>query len=356
MPWWTKGASSASSPRACMQAMRAHVPVPHGERSSAPVHVAGSSDSWSVAMTIALRPSMPGAGDGPVIMTRLIESISGLRGCFTGYCRFTASFRRDPIDCSAGTSAGARPTPRSSARASTKNCPPKATSTGTMRVCPHCAPGSTRGSTGISSGTPRCTANAGTFLIVTARTLPLSQRASTLTSPTAVSSVTVVTGSTIGIRPVSSSAVTVQMVLLPDMGVKAPCSITMIATSARGSEGVSARTAHRPGYPRGSWSTRRRRPCNSRAAYAKRSSIVSPGTSASASTMTRPGSPSAWASMQVRVSAIAPTLALRAHSAWAALSAPARSARNSADAGCRGARTGPALKPRSSRPPLMAAT
>ena len=57
----------------------------------------------------------------------------------------------------------------------------------------------------------------------------------------------VVTGSTIGMRPVSSSAVTVHIVLLPDMGVKAPCSITMIATSARGSDGVSASTAHNPG-------------------------------------------------------------------------------------------------------------
>ena len=83
--------------------------------------------------------------------------------------------------------------------------------------------------------------------MVTAITLPASHRASTLTRPTAVSRVTVVTGSTIGMRPVSSSAVTVQIVLLPDMGVKAPCSITMIATSARGSEGVSASTAHSPG-------------------------------------------------------------------------------------------------------------
>ena len=65
--------------------------------------------------------------------------------------------------------------------------------------------------------------------------------------PTAVSIRTSVTGSTMGTRPDSSIAVTAHIVLLPDIGVKPPCSSTIIPKSEPGLTGGRTKTAHRPG-------------------------------------------------------------------------------------------------------------
>eukprot|EP00964_Phaeocystis_antarctica_P083273 scaffold52377_cov72-Phaeocystis_antarctica.AAC.7 len=60
--WW-KGVPSGSSPRACSAAMTAQVPVPHGERSSMPVHVSGRDHSRLLLdMTTALRACSPPHG------------------------------------------------------------------------------------------------------------------------------------------------------------------------------------------------------------------------------------------------------------------------------------------------------
>ena len=59
---------------------------------------------------------------------------------------------------------------------------------------------------------------AGTFLNLTCSTLPFSQRQVRCTRPAGVSSVSSVTGSFMGRIPVSRMAVTVQIVLEPDIG------------------------------------------------------------------------------------------------------------------------------------------
>src|SRR4029079_3282215 len=62
----TNSSPRANSPRACRAAMRPQVPVPHGERSSTPVHVIGSFRSTAPFGTMTvLRPDAHGVGDGP---------------------------------------------------------------------------------------------------------------------------------------------------------------------------------------------------------------------------------------------------------------------------------------------------
>ena len=116
---------------------------------------------------------------------------------------------------------------------------------------------------GTSSGTSSPTTKAGTLTTWTLVTLPPDTDASVVIVPTAVSILTSVTGSTIGTRPDSSIAVTVHIVLLPDIGVNPPCSITTTPKAEPGLTGGSTNTAHWPGYPRGSCRISRRRPSSS---------------------------------------------------------------------------------------------
>ena len=89
-------------------------------------------------------------------------------------------------------------------------------------------------SSGTSIGTSRCTANAGTFSNVTCLTLPASTLASTAIRPAGVSSLSRVTGSSASTIPVSMSAVTTQMVLVPDIGGYSTCSMMTKPASASG--------------------------------------------------------------------------------------------------------------------------
>ena len=65
MPSWRNTSPTLNTPRAWSVAMRADVPVPHGERSMAPVHVAGLSQS-SVPVETVTTP----AGTTPWRATR----------------------------------------------------------------------------------------------------------------------------------------------------------------------------------------------------------------------------------------------------------------------------------------------
>ena len=69
----------------------------------------------------------------------------------------------------------------------------------------------------ILTSRPPGATNAGWFFSVISVALPLEQAASISMRPAGASRVKEVTGSTIGIIPVSSSAVAVQIVLWPDM-------------------------------------------------------------------------------------------------------------------------------------------
>jgi hypothetical protein len=73
-----------------------------------------------------------------------------------------------------------------------------------------------------SPGTSTCPSSTntkpGTLSKVTLTHLPSRHSAVTGTSPAGASSVSLVTGSCMGIMPVSRSTVTVQMVLVPDIG------------------------------------------------------------------------------------------------------------------------------------------
>ena len=103
---------------------------------------------------------------------------------------------------------------------------------------------STAPNSGTSSTTSSPTTKAGTFTIVTLVTLPPETDASVVTVPTAVSILTSVTGSTMGTRPDSSIAVTVHIVLLPDIGVNPPCSSTTTPKAEPGLTGGRTNTAH----------------------------------------------------------------------------------------------------------------
>jgi hypothetical protein len=102
-------------------------------------------------------------------------------------------------------------------------------------------------SSGTCSGKSSSTTNAGTFTTVTERTLPSTILAIAVTTPTAVSIVTTVSGPRTGTMPASSTAVTAQMVLEPDMGVKPPCSRTTMPKSDPSFTGGRRMTEQRPG-------------------------------------------------------------------------------------------------------------
>ncbi|MNN96393.1 hypothetical protein D3C81_2153700 [compost metagenome] len=80
-----------------------------------------------------------------------------------------------------------------------------------------------------------------------------------VTSPAGVSSTTVVSGSCIGTMPSSSSAVTTQMQLLPDMGWALSACSTMNPAWASGRVGGNSRFTDICRQPRGSSVTNRRR-------------------------------------------------------------------------------------------------
>ena len=210
--------------------------------------------------------------------------MAGFSGCTTGSCSTVAwrmaSLTRTispPLSASSAT-------PSVSAFARTKNMPPQATSTVTVP------------SPATSTFASRWTANAGTFLNSTRVTLPSLQLALTRISPAGASSVSSVTGSCISMIPVSSRTVTTQMVLEPDMGGYSVCSKMMKPASASGWQGGTIALPHRPGLPRGSRSICKRMSSWRAAISCIFSNTLPPRSKGIPPVMTRPGSPSAWAS------------------------------------------------------------
>ena len=132
---------------------------------------------------------------------------------------------------------------------------------------------------GTSSATSSASTNDGTPVNVTRSHRPSRQVASALTSPAAVSRVSSVVGSVIGRVPVSSSAVTTQMVLEPLMACARSAWRTTKAASARGSDEGNTRLALACGRPRGSWVRIRRTVSSTQLRWWSFSAAVRPGTS-----------------------------------------------------------------------------
>ena len=97
---WRSGSPSPSSPRACSWAMRADVPVPHGERSSQP--------GWIDVAPRASAPSRPGA----VKITWRQPAMRSSSGC-TG--RSTAAITRRPASISSSARPGSTASPTEAA-------------------------------------------------------------------------------------------------------------------------------------------------------------------------------------------------------------------------------------------------
>jgi hypothetical protein len=98
----------------------------------------------------------------------------------------------------------------------------------------------------------RYTQKAGTFSNVTCFTLPSWHSALIAIRPAGASSTNSVTGSCIGIMPVSSSTVATAMVLPPLVTGYSTCSMMMKPAAASGCFGGTIRLQHNGGYPRGS--------------------------------------------------------------------------------------------------------
>src|SRR5215213_1375524 len=99
----TNGWSSASSPRACSCAIRADVPVPHGERSSQP--------GWIETAARASAPSRPGA----VKITCRTPAMRSSAGCTGGSEASIAAITRAPASISSGARAGSTSRPADAA-------------------------------------------------------------------------------------------------------------------------------------------------------------------------------------------------------------------------------------------------
>ena len=100
---------------------------------------------------------------------------------------------------------------------------------------------------GTSIGTSRWVANAGTLRNVTPVTLPPAQAAVTRMRPAGASSTSSVSGSVIGSIPVSSSAVTTQIVFEPDIPGYSTCSMITYPAWASGRVGGRITLAHSAG-------------------------------------------------------------------------------------------------------------
>ena len=136
--------------------------------------------------------------------------------------------------------------------------------------------------------------NAATLSRLTDTQRPSSQRARATTRPAGVSRRTMVSGSRIGTRPVSSRAVTTHMQLLPDMAcARSDCS-TMKPASASGRVGAISRLTDIWAQARGSCVTNRRRLPSTVLMWFILSSMVAPGISGAPPTITLPISPWQW--------------------------------------------------------------
>ena len=124
-------------------------------------------------------------------------------------------------------------------------------------------------------------------------TLPSLHTARASTSPPGASSTSCVSGSSIGMMPVSSNTFVTQMEFDPDIGGVSVGSMMMKPICARGLIGGTSKFTCRKTPPRGSLRTKLRR-VSSDSIKARCAQSVSPGGGATPPTITSPTSPSAW--------------------------------------------------------------
>ncbi len=111
-PAWRKSWWSPNRPRACSVAILAEVPVPHGERSSAPVHVDGRfQSSVPVETTTAFCQSASPRNGGPESWAIVTPSKPGCSGCTTGSCSRVAALIISPMRTMSPPSSGVRRSP-----------------------------------------------------------------------------------------------------------------------------------------------------------------------------------------------------------------------------------------------------
>ena len=184
-------------PRACITASRAQVPVPQGERSSRPGE---TTDGIARALLAAVQPQRTGEQG-------LVDGVDlGFSGCTAGTCSAAAALMRSPT--------ATRSAPSSLVSAKPRDA-------GVDQRVDHaaiCDVDVTVPRPATSTARSSAKTNAGTLSKVTLTHLPSRHCAVTGTRPAGASSTICVTGSRIGIIPVSSSAVTVQIVFVPDIG------------------------------------------------------------------------------------------------------------------------------------------
>ncbi len=144
-----------------------------------------------------------------------------------------------------------------------------------------------------SSGASRRVAKAGTLRTLIRSAFPSRQVATISTGPAGGSRTKRVSGSRIGMMPVSSATVATQMELEPDIGGVSAGSMMIQPSVAEGCFGGTSRLTWRNTPPRGSLSTKRRS-VSSSAMKRACSAIVAPGGGSTPPTMTSPTSPAAW--------------------------------------------------------------
>ena len=154
-----------------------------------------------------------------------------------------------------------------------------------------------------TSGTSSASTKLGTPSSVTRSQRPSRQVATVRTSPAAVSRTTTVSGSVIGTAPVSSSAVTTQIVFEPLIACARSGCRMMKPACAAGSDDSNTRLALVCGRPRGSKHRNRRSESSTSLRWWSFSRIVAPGTSYTPPRKHVPCSPSACTSTPVSVRA-----------------------------------------------------
>ena len=135
--------------------------------------------------------------------------------------------------------------------------------------------------------------NEGTFCIDIRRAFPLLHSALIFTKPAGASNIISVSGSCIGIIPVSKRTVATQMAFDPDIGGVVSGSIIIQPICAFGLTAGTKRFTCLKTPPLGSLSTKLRRVL-SFSIHVRCSQRVSPGGGATPPTITSPTSPSAW--------------------------------------------------------------
>ena len=133
---WRNSSPTRRRPFAWSVAILAHVPVPHGERSSTPVQVDGFDQSSVLVETVvAFRHELRGSCAGPESWPMVIPVKPGCSGWTTGSCSAAAALIISVTRVMSRPSSGTSRNPSASASAMTWNMPPYATSTTTVPSC-----------------------------------------------------------------------------------------------------------------------------------------------------------------------------------------------------------------------------